>query len=415
MEKVYDLGIIGSGPAGYTSALSARGQKVVIFEEKDFGGTCLNRGCIPTKAILHSAEIYNTLKSANNSGFYLENVNYDWEKILEIKNEKVLKLRKILETSVKNSGAEIIYSRAKIIGNGKIQDGEGNIYFCKKIISATGSKPKEIKGLEFDGDKILSSDDILNLKKCPKSILIVGSGAIGIEWGRILSTFDCEVTIVEMAEHLLPLADVEVSKRVERIFKSKGIKFYLSNSIKHLEKTDLGVNVELKTGEKLNVEKILVAAGRQIVNLPETFDAKVIGDASGEIQLAHYATRQALYEISNINFDKSLIPSVVYGTPEIAWAGKREQDLEIGSFKKITLPISALGKSQCDNTTDGFIKIITVEDKIIGVHIISNEASSLVQQVLTAIQNGITIDKLKEVCFPHPTYSEGIFEAIMRL
>ena len=294
MEKDFDLGIIGSGPAGYTAALAAKGLSVVIFEEKELGGTCLNRGCIPTKAILHSAELFNQIKSAENAGIFPNDPCFDWKKIIERKDEKVEKLKKMLELSIKNSGATVVNSHAELVGVGKIKDSDGNIYNCKKVIVATGSKPRQIKGLEFDGEQILSSDDVLNLDDCPKSIVIIGSGAIGIEWARIFSAFGCDVVIVEMAQHLLPLADIEVSKRLERIFKLRGIKFYLTNSVDFVDKTGKDLKLTLKTGEILVAEKILVAVGREIVSLKETYGAKVIGDASGEIQLAHYATRQAL-------------------------------------------------------------------------------------------------------------------------
>ena len=263
-------------------------------------------------------------------------------------------------------------------------------------------------GLRFDHKFILSSDDILNLKTLPKSIVIIGSGAIGIEWARILSAFDVEVTVVEMAEHLLPLADIEVSKRVERIFKTKKIKFYTSNGVEKIENN----NVVLKTGEILTPELVLLATGRTPQPI-ENCDI-CIGDACGKIQLAHFAVKQAVEEISNIEFNKTLVPSVVYGNPEIAWIGKREQDLKAGSYHKSNILISALGKSHCDNCTDGFIKILSQEGKIVGAHIVSKEAAALIQEITIAMQNNIAIDDLKKVCFAHPTYSEGIFECLFR-
>ena len=282
------------------------------------------------------------------------------------------------------------------------------IYECKKIITATGSKPRDFDGLRFDHKFILSSDDILNLKTLPKSIVIIGSGAIGIEWARILSAFDVEVTIVEMADHLLPLADIEVSKRVERIFKSKKIKFYTSNGVEKIENQ----NVTLKSGEILTPELVLLATGRTPQPI-ENCDI-CIGDACGKIQLAHFAIKQAVAEIANIEFNENLVPSVVYGCPEIAWIGKREQDLEEGNYKKSNILISALGKSHCDNCSDGFIKLLSQNGKIVGAHIVSKEAASLIQEITIAMQNNIAIDDLKKVCFAHPTYSEGIFECLFK-
>lgn len=415
MTQQFDLGIIGGGPAGYTAAFQARskGLSVVLFEKDKVGGVCLNRGCIPTKAILHSAELYEEMKSATELGITAENLSFDYSKVVERKDQIVEKLRKSLELSLKNSGVVVVNAEAKIpshtMKNGENQVfANGEIYECKKIITATGSKPRDFDGLRFDHKFILSSDDILNLKTLPKSIVIIGSGAIGIEWARILSAFDVEVTIVEMADHLLPLADIEVSKRVERIFKSKKIKFYTSNGVEKIENQ----NVTLKSGETLTPELVLLATGRTPQPI-ENCDI-CIGDACGKIQLAHFAIKQAVAEIANIEFNENLVPSVVYGCPEIAWIGKREQDLEEGNYKKSNILISALGKSHCDNCSDGFIKLLSQNGKIVGAHIVSKEAASLIQEITIAMQNNIAIDDLKKVCFAHPTYSEGIFECLFK-
>ena len=415
MAQQFDLGIIGGGPAGYTAAFQARskGLSVVLFEKDKVGGVCLNRGCIPTKAILHSAELYEEMKSATELGITAENLSFDYSKVVERKDKIVEKLRKSLELSLKNSGVVVVNAEAKITPH-TMKDGEnqvfanGEIYECKKIIAATGSKPRDFDGLRFDHKFILSSDDILNLKTLPKSIVIIGSGAIGIEWARILSAFDVEVTIVEMADHLLPLADIEVSKRVERIFKSKKIKFYTSNGVEKIGNQ----NVTLKSGETLTPELVLLATGRTPQPI-ENCDI-CIGDACGKIQLAHFAIKQAVAEIANIEFNENLVPSVVYGCPEIAWIGKREQDLEEGNYKKSNILISALGKSHCDNCSDGFIKLLSQNGKIVGAHIVSKEAASLIQEITIAMQNNIAIDDLKKVCFAHPTYSEGIFECLFK-
>ena len=415
MTQQFDLGIIGGGPAGYTAAFQARskGFSVVLFEKDKVGGVCLNRGCIPTKAILHSAELYEEIKSATELGITAENLSFDYSKVVERKDKIVEKLRKSLELSLKNSGVVVVNAEAKIPSH-TMKNGENQvfaneeIYECKKIITATGSKPRDFDGLRFDHKFILSSDDILNLKTLPKSIVIIGSGAIGIEWARILSAFDVEVTIVEMADHLLPLADIEVSKRVERIFKSKKIKFYTSNGVEKIENQ----NVTLKSGEILTPELVLLATGRTPQPI-ENCDI-CIGDACGKIQLAHFAIKQAVAEIANIEFNENLVPSVVYGCPEIAWIGKREQDLEEGNYKKSNILISALGKSHCDNCSDGFIKLLSQNGKIVGAHIVSKEAASLIQEITIAMQNNIAIDDLKKVCFAHPTYSEGIFECLFK-
>ena len=384
----FDLGIIGAGPAGYTAAFQARakGMSVVLFEKDKVGGVCLNRGCIPTKAILHCAELYEEMKHSSELGINVKELSFDYRKVVERKDKVVEKIRKSLELALKNN----------------------ELYECKNIISATGSSPKDFPNLSFDHEFVLSSDDVLNLTTLPKSILIIGSGAIGVEWARIFSAFDVEVSIVETAERLLPLADIEVSKRIERIFKAKKIKMFLSNTVEKIEHK----KVYLSTGETVEPELVLLAVGRRPNKSLE--NAVCIGDACGKIQLAHFAIKQAIEEIAKVDFDENLVPSVVYGCPEVAWVGLREQDLEEGTYKKSNLLISALGKSHCDNCSDGFIKILSQNGKIVGAHIVSKEASSLIQQIVIAMQNNITIEDLKKVCFAHPTYSEGIFECLFK-
>ncbi len=410
---VYDYGIIGGGPAGYSAAIYAAklGKSVVLFEKDKVGGTCLNRGCIPTKTFLHWADLYTEFKSGVKKEIYrAEELGFSFEKISAEKDTVCNNLRKALELVLKTMRITVVPYEAVITEEGKIS-ANGEIYECSEIIAAVGAKPRELKGLEFDGEFILSSDDVLNLKQLPEKIVILGSGAIGIEWARIFSAFDVDITVVEAAPDLLPLADIEVSKRIARMFKKSGIKFYTDCSVLSADK--MNKSVTLSNGEVLRTDLLFVAAGRVKCDIaPPGKNVKIIGDCAGEIQLAHYATCQAKKVILGIPYNKELIPSVVYGDPEIAWVGKREQD---GEFKKVLLPVTALGKAQCDNCTEGFIKILVDGDKIAGAHIISKEASALIQQIVIAMQNDISVDRLKEVCFAHPTYSEGIFEGLMRL
>lgn len=412
MVKQYDLGIIGGGPAGYTAALraAAKGLSVVMFERNKVGGVCLNSGCIPTKAILHSAEVYNEIKCAESLGIFVENSHVDFAKVIERKDRVVEKLRKALELSLKNSGVVIVNAAAELVGNNKIS-ADKEIYYCDKVIVCTGSTPKELPNIRFDHEFVLSSDDVLNLKNLPKDIVIIGSGAIGTEWARIFASFGVEVSIVEFAQHLLPVADFDVSKRVERIFKTRKIKTYLCDCVEKIENK----RVFLKSGAILEPECVLLAVGRKPNEVQKIDGVTYLGDVCGKIQLAHFAIKQAVKVIDGVDFDENLVPSVVYGNPEIAWIGAREQDLEEGSYEKSNLLISALGKSHCDDSTDGFIKILSRDGQIIGAHIVSKEAASLIQQITIAIQNKVSIDKLKEVCFAHPTYSEGIFESLFRL
>ena len=405
----FEYGVIGGGPAGYTAAmnLAKQGHSVVLFEKDKLGGTCMNKGCIPTKSLLHSSEVFANLKKAEEFGITSDISQFDFAKVVEKKDKTIEKIRKALELAVKNSGVQTVYAQACIKDKNTIKTEEKE-YTVGQIILAAGSKPKEIKGLEFDHKFILSSDDVLNFTQLPKSVVIVGSGAIGTEWARIFTNFGSEVTIVELAEKLIPPADIEVSKRLERIYKQKKIKFYLNDCIENIvDKT-----VTLKSGNSITAEIILVAAGREPI-CPTCDGIKILGDSCGEIQLAHYAIHQAQEYTSGVPFNKKLTPSVIYGEPEIAWVGLREQDVD-ETYQKAMLPITALGKSWCDDATDGFIKIITKDNKIVGAHVVSKEASTLIHILLLAIQMEIGVDRLKEICFAHPTYAEGIFDLVCR-
>ena len=406
----FDYGIIGGGPAGYTAGmlLARQGYSVVLFEKDKLGGTCLNRGCIPTKSFLHSSQLYADICNSESIGLSFEKLEFDFAKVVEKKDKTVEKVRKALELAVKNSGVKTIYKEAKIVDKNLILAGE-ETYRADKIILAAGAKPRELKGLEFDGKFILSSDDVLNIKKLPKTVLIVGSGAIGIEWARIFSNFGVEVHIIETKEHLLPIADIEVSKRIERIFKQKGIKFYLNSGIDSID----NYTAILKNGDRISPDFILSAAGRVPVQT-DSYCENILGDACGEIQLAHFAIHQAKELALGIPYDKNLTPSVIYGEPEIAWLGCREQDCD-DTFTIKKLPVTALGKAWCDDAPEGFIKVIIKDNKIYGAHIVSKEASALIHTFLIAMQNNLNLNDLKKCCFAHPTYSEGIFELIINL
>jgi dihydrolipoamide dehydrogenase len=325
-------------------------------------------------------------------------------------------------------------------------DANGETYECANILIATGAEPKCVGGFVFDHEFILSSDDVLNLKSLPQKILIAGSGAIGIEWARIFSSFGVEVSIVEIANKLLPLTDAEISERLARTFKMARIKMFLSTSIKEIKDK----KVTLSSGEILEPDFVLFATGRKpndggIVippydnsfhtNTPHpnplpqgarencsllTAHCSLIGDCYGSIQLAHFASHQGVQIVENIVLGKEikdfLVPAVVYGSPEIAWVGKTEAELEGSDYKKSVFPMSALGKAHADGDLEGFIKILANNDGIIlGAHIIGAEASALIHQLSIPMQNNLKVEDLKHCCFAHPTYSEGVYEALLGL
>lgn len=420
-NKQFDFGIIGAGPAGYTAAIRASqlGKTVVLFEKEYVGGICLNKGCIPTKTFLHCADVYNSLKKVSNLGIEIENYSLNFEKVVERKEKTVEKLRKSLEMLLKSYDIEIVNTEAKIVEDAKRQrciEAKNEVYESENILVAAGAEPKCVGGFEFDHEFILSSDDVLNLKTLPQKVLIVGSGAIGIEWARIFSSFGVEVSIVEIADRLLPLADFEISQRLERIFKMSKIKMFLLTCVKEIKDK----KVILSNGETLEPDFVLFATGRKANIIDKSENLPKIGDVFGSIQLAHFASHQGVQVVENIVLGKEIkdfiVPSVVYGHPEIAWIGKTEQELNETKYKKSIFPISALGKAHADGNLEGFIKILADDnEKILGAHIIAKEASALIHQLAIAMQNDIKVDDLKHCCFAHPTYSEGIYEALLGL
>lgn len=437
-DIIYDIGIIGGGPAGYTAAIRASqlGLHSIIFEKDCLGGVCLNRGCIPTKSILHCTDFYKNLKKAEKFGIIIDNAQPDYSKIFERKNSITDKIRSNLQKLIESNDVTIVNAEAKIINPSKIE-ANSQFYKCKNIIIATGSKPTNIKGLERDCKFILNSDDILNLNEIPENILIVGSGAIGIEWARILSALNKKVTIVEIMPALLPLADMDISKRLGQIFKKSKITYFTDTHIEKIENK----KIFLSNSKEIETDIILIAAGRIPVlpisdiviehnnkciltdnyNRTNVKNIYAIGDINGKMQLAHTAIHQAICTVELIAGIKEhyckneQIPSVVYGNPEIAWVGKTEQKLieEMVEYKFSTFPIAALGKAQADDEIDGIIKVLSVNNKIVGAHIIAPEASALIQQFALMIDNDLSVEKISRTVFAHPTYSEGVFEAIL--
>ena len=423
MENIYDLIIVGLGPAGIKAAQNAikNGLKTLAFEENCTGGTCLNKGCVPTKAIMHSSEIFNEIKNCDKSGIKVESeISLDFAQIIQNKNSIVQKLNKASENALIKAGLEIINEHAVI----DFENLKVNGIKAHNIIVATGSIPYELPFMPFNGVDVLSSDDILNLERLPKSIGIIGSGAIGVEWARILSNFNVEVTLIEKAPSLLPLMDIDIQKRITRILKMKKVKIITGLGAKSFGDGIL----TLEDDSKIEVEKILVAIGRKkllpeglIVNPDLTTNYKNVyaaGDLTGVKMLAHTASAQSKTVIDKISGKNSItpneleIPSVIYGSPEIASIGVNEQDMPEGS-KIYNLPISYLAKSWCDNNIDGFIKIITKDDFITGAHIVSNEASSLITQIQIMMKTNFKVQNIEDIIFAHPTYSEGIYEAIL--
>ena len=429
---MYDLAVIGLGPGGMEAVHIAlkNNLKVIAFEKDNVGGCCLNVGCIPTKAILHSALSYASTSAFNNIGLNFDgNISVDWAKILSRKDDIVSKFKKGA-TSLLEKNITLIQSEAKLAKNGNdiVIISNNETYRAKNIIISSGSSARELPNLKFNGDDILSSDDLYNLDKIPTSIAIVGSGAIGVEWGVILANLGVEVTIVEKMPTLAPNMDIEVSKRLDRILKSYKIKCFKDDYIVNYSN---GI-ASLNSGAEFSAEKILVAVGRKPILPVADFEIMlnkdnhletnynnlfIIGDATGFGMLAHSASHDARNVMNKIlfnkNYNKQTIPAVIYIHPEIASVGIKEQDID-DSYQVKKLPLATSAKAWADEATDGVIKLIIKDNLINGATVISNEASSLITTIKSFIDFQIPIEKIEDFIFPHPSYSEIIAEVLKR-
>jgi len=458
-ETIYDIAFIGSGPAGYTGAIRAGqyGLKTALIEKDGFlGGTCLHVGCIPTKALLFNAELWDHLKDAKEFG--IEGVDarkLNWAAIQDRKNKIVTKHTKGLDFLMKKNKVETIKGYGKLTGpaqNGVhtveiTDDGKTTQLKAKNIILATGSEARMIPGLEVS-DRILTNIEILSLKEIPKSLVIVGAGAVGVEFASIYRSFDCEVTIVEMLPRLVPVEDEEVSKELARVYRKRGINFHTSAKVEKVDKTKTGVAVTITVEgkqQKIEADKILIAIGRkprtQNIGLertkikPEREFIKTdswmqtaepgvyaVGDiVLGTPQLAHVGAMEALVAVAKIAgktakpVNPERIPGATYCHPEIGSVGLTEtQAREAGYNLKIgKFPFTANSRASIVGQHEGFIKIVADADygEILGVHIIGPQATELIAEAVAAMEMEATVEDLMWTIHAHPTLAEAMLDA----
>ncbi|WP_175991099.1 dihydrolipoyl dehydrogenase [Bacillus sp. Marseille-Q1617] len=465
MAQEYDLVILGGGTGGYVAAIRASqlGLKTAIVEKGKLGGTCLHRGCIPSKALLRSAEVYATAKHSDSFGVKINGVELDFEKVQSRKDGIVEQLHKGVQHLMKQGKIDVFEGIGRILGPSifspmpgtisvEMNNGEENeMLIPKNVIVATGSRPRSLPGLDIDGDYVLSSDEALSLEQLPKSIIIVGGGVIGIEWASMLSDFDVEVTVVEYADKIVPTEDHEISKEMQRLMKKKGVKIVTGAKVlpESLQKGDgnVTINAEHKGEEKsFTAEKILVSVGRQanvegiglentdikiekgFVEVNDYFQTKeshiyAIGDVIGGLQLAHVASHEgitAVEHMANENpgpIDYSLISKCIYSNPEIASVGMTEQEakekgfeLKVGKFS-----FRAIGKALVYGESDGFVKIIADKDTddILGVHMIGPHVTDMISEAGLARVLDATPWEIGHTIHPHPSLSEAIGEAAL--
>lgn len=442
----YDVMIIGAGPGGYTAAnkASENGLKVILFEKDKIGGTCLNRGCIPMKALIEASHIYHNHLNNELYGIKANDISFDYELINKRKDEIVKTLRDGVKKSLNKNKVDIINGQARIVSPNKIEC-NNEIYEGDNIIIASGSITSlpPIKGIEL----CLTSDDILEKEfKLPKELIIIGGGVIGVEIADCLNTFGTKITIIELADRLIPTLDKDLGTRLQMFFKKRNIEINLNCGVKEIKEENnkkivsyLNKNNELVeissdevvicTGRKANIDGLLnddlqIEINRGIVgdqvgktNYENIF---VIGDSkANNIQLAHVAEAQGENIIDYIlnkelTNDISVIPSGIYTSPEIASVGESEDNLkakgiEYKSHKYLT---GANGKCLIENSESGFVKVLSVDDIIVGGQIVAPHATELIGELTIAVQKKMSLKEFGEVVHPHPTISEMMWHVV---
>jgi dihydrolipoamide dehydrogenase len=455
----YDLVIIGTGPGGYVCAVRAAqlGMKVAVVEkDATLGGTCLNVGCMPSKALLHASEMFEEAgHSFAKMGVSVSAPKLDLPAMMNFKQQGIDGNVKGVEFLMKKNKIDVIYGKGKVLGAGKVEvsggDGKTQIVETRNIVIATGSDIARLKGIEIDEKRIVSSTGALSLDKVPGKLLIVGAGVIGLELGSVWHRLGAEVIVVEFLDRILPGMDGEIAKQFQRILEKQGFKFELGAKLTGVDTSGktLIAQVEPAAGgaaEKLEADVVLVCIGR--VPYTEGLGLKEAGvalDNRGRVQIdAHFATSvKGVYAIGDVvagpmlahkaedegvavaeilagqaghvNYD--VIPGVVYTTPEVSAVGKTEEELKragvaytVGKF-----PFTANGRSKVNQTTEGFVKVLAdaKTDRVLGVHIVGREAGEMIHEAVVLMEFGGSAEDLARSCHAHPTRSEAIKEAAL--
>jgi dihydrolipoyl dehydrogenase len=456
MKKVpYDLIVIGSGPGGYSAAIRAGqyGLKTAIVEKRaKLGGTCLLVGCIPTKSLLHTADVWERFEHADKEGISCENPRLDYPKVKERKDGIVNKHSNGVAMLLKRAKVERISGYATLKGGGKVEvksDSGVQTLEAKNIIIATGSEARMLPGLEPDSEFILTNIEILNLNAVPKTLTIIGAGAVGVEFASIFKRFGSDVTVIEMLPRIVPVEDEDISKELERLFRKQKIRVETGARAENIEKTGQGVRLTLTTKdgkqEVLETEKLLVAVGRKpnteniglentrveldrgyikVDPYQQTAEPGVyaIGDVvAGTPQLAHVATREGMIAVAHmagkpaVPINKMRIPGATYTEPGIGSVGLTEAQARAQGYKvKVgRFPFAGDSKATILGRHDGFVKVVSDEryGEILGVHIIGPEAFELIAEAVAAMEAEATVDVMMQTIHAHPTLYEALGEA----
>ena len=448
----YDVIVIGSGPGGYVSAIRCAqlGLKTAIVEGRDtLGGTCLNVGCIPSKALLHASHSYHeATHNFDKMGLIINNPKIDFDKMQNYKNDVISQNTKGIEFLLKKNKIDWLKGWAKIVNKNQVTVGE-NTYDTKNIVIASGSEPSTIPNVEIDENRIVSSTGALSLSKIPKSMIVIGAGVIGLEMGSIYSRLGTDVTVIEYMDHITPGMDLEISKNFQRTLKKQGLKFIMGAAVKSANSTKTKANVIYKKADaeiKIDAEIVLVSTGRKPFTnglnfleiggeLTERGQIKTnnkwqtsvegiyaIGDAIAGPMLAHKAEDEgmAVAEViagkhGHVNYD--VIPGVIYTTPEVANVGKTEEELKDAGidYKVGKFSFMGNGRAKAVFQGEGFVKLLAdaTTDRILGCHLIGPAAGDLIHEICVAMEFGASAQDIAMTCHAHPTFSEAMREAAL--
>ena len=433
MSEKYDVIVIGAGPGGYVAAIKAAklGFKTAVIEAREAGGTCLNRGCIPAKAMIHASTLYREIKEADRFGISASDVTYDFEKILEYKEQTTGQLVQGVEQLLQANGVTRYYGKGTLFEGKKVKitGNEEQSVEAENIILASGSKPLILPIRGMDLPRVLTSDELFKLSEVPKSLVIIGGGVISVEFATVYSALGSKVTILEAMPRLVPNMDKEIAQNLKLILKKRGVESHTSAAVQgvYMEgDTCVCTFVEKEKEQTVEAEYVLCAVGRGRVLVNDKFESSIpgvyaIGDLIFGAQLAHAASAQGIVVAEqlagkepSVNLD--VVPGCVYTDPEIASAGitedaAKEQGIKVKTGKFI---MSANGKSLITKEERGFIKIVADEetDVILGAQMMCARATDMIGEFVTAIANKMTVAQLLKGMRAHPTYNEGIGEAL---
>ena len=442
--RQYEVAVLGGGPGGYTAAIRAGqlGKKTVLVEKRDLGGTCLNRGCIPTKALLHSAEAYHQLGSAKSLGITLGEYSFQYKKMARRKDKVVKQLRSGVESLVSGHGADIVRGEAVLTGPHTFRVGEEE-FEAEQLILATGSVPASIPVPGTDKPGVLNSDGVLALEECPESVVIIGGGVIGVEFATLFCDLGKPVTIVEMLPSILYGNDPDVCSTMTGLLQDRGVTIHTGAKVLEIQDgltcvfekegqtlTAQGQIVILATGRRpetanLGLEAAGVEAQRGFVTVDDEMRTNVphiyaIGDITGKQQLAHVATAQGIVAAHNAagehrKMDYSAVPGCIYTTPEIACVGLTEEKAKEAGYqvKAGRFSVMGNGRSLAVACPDGFAKVVADEKtgRILGCHVVAAYATEFISEAVLAIRHGLTVEQLGQTIHAHPTVSEILMDA----